>query len=528
MMHETRIYLIGGGPGDPSLLTVRGHHYLTSAEVVIYDHLIDPRLLKLARPDAETIDVGAAAPRPLDQDAICLLLVEKAREGKRVARLKWGDPFVFDSGGREALFLHEQGVPFEVVPGIPAGIGSPTYAGIPVTYPEAGDTLTFVRGHEGDSRTPPKVAWNHVAHLSGTVVSYAAGPQLSAMVRALRRHGRPDSEPAALIYRGTLPAQRTVQGTLAEIEDIVSHSDHDGAALLVVGRVTALRKHVRWFDTRPLFGRRIVVTRPREQAADFVDRLDRLGASVIEVPTIQIVPPDDPAPLDAACAAVDTFDWIVFTSANAVSYFMQHLLAGPADVRALKGVRICAVGPLTAAALSEFGLKIDLIPNEYRSDGIVRAMCGNRNLTENRVLLPRGDLARDMLPSTLRRAGALVTPVVAYRTAPVDLDRPGTPDIHRLLLEQRIDVVTFTSGSSVKNLARALGEDQTADLLRGVDVACIGPVTADIAKRLGITTTIMPAVSTAPALADAIAAHGWRRAAGKNGGLQHDGRPVDA
>ena len=507
MMHEARIFLIGSGPGDPSLLTVRGHRYLTSADVVVFDHLIDQRLLKLARPDAETIDVGSAAPRPLEQDAICLLLVEKAREGKTVARLNWGDPFVFDSGGKEALFLHEQGVPFEVVPGIPAAIGSPAYAGIPVTYPEAGDTLTLVRGHEVDSSALPEVAWKHLARLSGTVVSYAAGPQLSALVNALRRHGRSASEPAALIYRGTLPAQRTVQGTLAEIEEIVGDPDHDGAALLVVGRVTALRDHVRWFDTRPLFGRRIVVTRPRAQAADFVDRLDRLGASVIEVPTIEIVPPDDPAPLDAACAAIDTFDWVVFTSANAVSHVMQHLLAGPADVRVLKGVRLCAVGPLTAAALNGYGLRVDLIPDEYRSDGIVRAMCGTQDLTGTSVLLPRGDLARDMLPSALRRAGALVTPVIAYRTAPVDLDRPGTPDIHRLLLEERVDVITFTSGSSVKNLARALGEQQTADLLRRVDVACIGPVTADIAKRLGITTTIMPAVSTAPALADAIAAH---------------------
>ncbi|MEO2197164.1 MAG: uroporphyrinogen-III C-methyltransferase, partial [bacterium] len=308
-MNEARIYLIGAGPGDPALLTLKGHRYLTTADVVVYDHLVHQRMLRWVRADAETIDVGAAAPRPLEQDAICLLLTEKAREGKTVARLKWGDPFVFDSRGKEALFLHEQGVPFEVVPGIPPGIGSPTYAGIPVTYPEAGDTLTLVRGHEGETDAPPKVAWSHLARVSGTIVTYGAGPQLAAMVKALRRHGRADSEPAAVIYRGTLPTQHTVQGSLAEIDELVSGPDQREAAILVVGRVIGLRDHLRWFDTRPLFGRQIVVTRPRAQASDLVDRLEQLGANAVEVPTIQIEDPDDLAPLDDACDRVDTFDW---------------------------------------------------------------------------------------------------------------------------------------------------------------------------------------------------------------------------
>ncbi|MDE0828816.1 MAG: uroporphyrinogen-III C-methyltransferase, partial [Vicinamibacterales bacterium] len=297
-MTEARIYLIGAGPGDPSLLTLKGHRYLTTADVVVYDHLVHQRLLRLVRPDAETIDVGPAAPQPLAQDAICLLLAEKAREGKTVARLKWGDPFVFDSGGKEALFLHEQRVPFVVVPGIPSGIGSPTFAGIPVTYPDAGDTLTLVRGHEGETDAPPKVEWNHLAHVSGTIVTYGAGPQLAAMTNALLRHGRSDSEPAALIYRGTLPTQHTIQGSLAEIAELVSGPDQRESAVLVVGRVIGLRKHLRWFDSRPLFGRSVVVTRPRAQASDLVDRLEQLGANVVEVPTIQIVAPENLAPLD--------------------------------------------------------------------------------------------------------------------------------------------------------------------------------------------------------------------------------------
>ena len=506
-MNDARIYLIGAGPGDPGLLTLKGHRYLTTADVVVYDHLVHQRLLRMVRPGAETIDVGPAAPQPLEQDAICLLLAEKVREGKTVARLKWGDPFVFDSGGKEALFLHEQRVPFEVVPGIPSGIGSPTFAGIPVTYPEAGDTLTLVRGHEGDTDAPPKVAWNHLAHVSGTIVTYGAGPQLAAMVNALRRHGRPDQEPAALIYRGTLPTQHTIQGSLAEIGELVSGPDQREAAVLVVGRVIGLRDHLRWFDSRPLFGRQIVVTRPRAQASDLVERLEQLGANAVEVPTIQIVDPDDMAPLDEACGRIHTFDWAVFTSANAVSYFMRRLLAGPTDVRALNGVRLCAVGPATADALSQYGLKVDLVPDEYRSEAIVRVMARDHDLTGHSVLLPRGDLARDLLPTALRQAGAMPTTVIAYRTAPVDLETPASPDIYRLLLERQIDIVTFTSGSSVKNLVKALGEDQAADLLAHVDVACIGPVTADIAQRVGVTTTIMPSVSTVPSLVDAIVAH---------------------
>ena len=501
-MTGARIYLIGAGPGDPSLLTIKGHRFLAAADVVVYDHLVHHRMLRLARPDAERIDVGPAAPQPLEQDAICMLLADKAREGNTVARLKWGDPFVFDSGGKEALFLHEQRVPFEVVPGVPSGIGSPTYAGIPVTYPEAGDTLTLIRGNEGDTSELPQVAWNGLAKLGGTIVSFGSGPQLAAIVKALQRHGRSVGESAALIYRGTLASQYTIQGTLAEIEELVGRPDHREAAVLVVGRVVALREHLRWFDTRPLFKRRIVVTRARAQAASLVSSLEDLGAETVEVPTIEIVPPTDTAALDTACGTIHTFDWVVFTSVNAVTHVLQRVLEGPGDIRDLQGVKLCAVGPATAEALTNYGLRVDLVPDEYRSEGVVRALRTSVKLGGVRVLLPRGDLARDLLPSQLTQAGAQVTTVTAYRTVGVDLD--GDPDIYRMLLERQIDVVTFTSGSSVKNFAQALGEDQVADLLKQVKVACIGPVTSGIAERLGITTAIMPTTSTIPALIRAI------------------------
>ena len=337
------VYLIGAGPGDPGLISVRGLQRLASADVVLYDHLVHARLLRHARAEAEKIDVGVAAPQPLEQEAICYLLVEKAREGKTVARLKWGDPFIFDRGGSEALFLHEQRVPFEVVPGIPAGIGAASYAGIPLTYPGGGDTLTFVRGHEDEGKTRASVDWTSLARLDGTIVCYAGPDHLPHMLNALLSHGRPAGDSAALIYNGTLPTQETTLATLEEIARSVKQSSDRRAAVLVVGRVAALREHLRWFDARPLFGKRVLVTRPREQAAELVELLESLGAEAIEAPMIRLLPPNDYGPLDDACRDIGRFDWIVFSSANAVDSFIGRLLASPLDLRALHGVKLCAV-----------------------------------------------------------------------------------------------------------------------------------------------------------------------------------------
>src|SRR5437773_8016925 len=301
------VYLIGAGPGDPGLLTVRGQQCLESADVVLYDHLVPERLLRSARPDAEKIDVGLAAPQPLEQEAICYLLAEKAREGKVVARLKWGDPFVFDSGGAEALFLHEQGLRFEVVPGIPAGVAVPSYAGIPITYPGGGDTLTFIRGHEDDGKTRASIDWASLARLDGAIVCYAGPQQLPHILSSLVSHGRSPDDSAAIVYDGTLPTQQTISGTLGGLEKTVKQAQDRRPAILVVGRVTGLREHLRWFDARPLFGKRVLVTRPREQAADLVERLEAEGAEAIEAAMIRIEPPDDYGPLDDACARIAEF-----------------------------------------------------------------------------------------------------------------------------------------------------------------------------------------------------------------------------
>ena len=506
-MKRPAVYLIGAGPGDPGLMTVRGLECLRAADVVVYDHLVPRRLLKHAREDVELIDVGTAAPQPTAQEAISYLLAEKAREGKIVARLKWGDPFVFDRGGEEALFLAEQRVPFEVVPGIPAGIAVPAYAGVPVTYPGAGDTITLVRGYEGESRTLPDIDWASLARLGGTVVCYAGAHQLPLMLEALRSRGWPADGPAVVVYNGTLPDQETVSGTIGELLDGLRENPRRVPATLVVGRVVGLRPHLRWYDARPLFGRRVLVTRPREQAAELVDRLTALGAGAIEAPLLRIAPPDDLGPLRDAAAAPDAFDWIVFTSANAVDAFMKTLLEGDRDIRWLKGPRLCAVGAVTAEKLSQYGIKVDLVPGEFRAEAVVAALTAAGPVDGMRVLLPRADIGREVVADQLRQAGAVVTDVVAYRTILDDTPHEGDPDVYGLLLEGRIDVVTFASPSAVRGFVKIYGAEPAADLLKNTVVGVIGPVTADVARQLGIPVTIQPSTYTIAALVDGIVAH---------------------
>jgi len=502
-MKQPCVYLVGAGPGDPTLISVRGQRYLEAADVVIYDHRIHARLLREARADAERIDVGPAAPKRLEQDAICFLLAEKARDGKTVVRLKWGDPFVFDSGGKEALFLHEHGIPFEVVPGIPVSIGGTAYAGIPVTYPEAGDVLTIVRGHEHESDITSNDEWRALAGIAGPIICYARKRQVQAMSDALISNGRAPDESAALNYDATLPSQRTVEGTL---ETIGSIADADHAGLMVIGAVAGLRAHLRWFDNRPLSGRRIIVTRSREQATELIDMLEERGAEAIPAHSIRIAAAEDPGPLEEACQQAGSFNWIIFASANAVDYFMRGLLVR-GDVRDLHGVRLCTVGPSTAARLQRYGVRVDLTPAEFRADALLDALKAFGPLHGQRILIPRTNIARDRLAEELREAGAEVVDIIAYRTIPGGIERSGEYDIYRLLLDRQIDAVTFASASAVRNFVSMIGEDQAADLLKSTVVASIGPVTAEAAQQLGIQTTVMPARCTMPDLVDALVEH---------------------
>jgi uroporphyrinogen III methyltransferase/synthase len=511
-MMKPSVYLIGAGPGDPGLITAHGLECLRRADVVIYDHLVSPRLLRHARHTAETIDVGTAAPQAMEQEAINYLVAEKAREGKVVARLKWGDPFVFDRGGEEALFLQQNQIAFEVVPGIPAGIAVPAYAGVPVTYPGGGDTITLVRGFEDESRTPPTIDWAGLVRLEGTVVCYAGAAQLPLVLESLLTHGWPAEGQAVAVYHGTLPSQQTLTGTLTELLEATRDKRGREPAILIVGRVVGLREHMRWYDTRPLFGTRVLVTRAREQATELADILTMLGADPVVAPMISILPPEDREPLLRAASTVNTFDWVVFTSANAVDALMQAVVETGGDVRSLKGPMLCAVGSATADQLARYGIKVDLVPSEYRAEALAGTLAAHGSLDEVRVLLPRADIGREVVAESLRAGGALVTEVVAYRNV-LDEATEGGPDVYRMLLDGELDVVTFTSASAVRNFAKIYGADQAADLLAKTVVAVIGPVTAEAAERLGIPVHVQPTTYTVPALVDAIVRHVTARSA---------------
>jgi uroporphyrinogen III methyltransferase/synthase len=469
-----RVVLIGAGPGDPGLLTVRGHQVLADADVVVYDRDV-ARLLRLARPEAERIEVGAPAEGAMAQDAIAMLVAEKAREGKLVARLKWGDPFLFGSGAKEALFLHEQRVPFEVVPGVPLAMGS-AYAGVPITYPG---------GQDAD------VDWKALASLDGTIAAYTNGRQAAAILTMLIKNGRAATQTAALIFDGTLPQQHTITGTLAELAALAEH--REGAALLIVGDVAGLRGHLRWFDQRPLFGRRIVVTRSREQARDLVDLLEGLGAQTIEAPTFRLVPADDPEAIDRAVASANQYQWIVFESANAVSRFCSTLLSGARDLRALGGVRVAAIGPSTADRLESFGLHPDVVVPESGTEATANALEAAGSLSRARVLVVRPDhgrieQAREQLATELASRGADATDLIAYRTVAGSPETSATQDLYRQLLDGTVDAVTFTTPTAVQRFVDLIGRDQAADLLNQTVVVAIGPVTAAAATALGIAS----------------------------------------
>jgi len=506
-MTQPTVYLIGAGPGDPGLITVRGLECLRRADVVIYDHIVSPRLLRYAKPGAELIDVGTAAPQPMEQEAISYLLVEKAREAKVVARLKWGDPFVFDRGGEEALFLHEQGVAFEVVPGVPAGVAAPAYAGVPVSYPGGGDTITLVRGYEDESRTPPNIDWAALARLDGTVVCYAGAQQLPLILDSLLENGWPADGQAVAVYHGTLPSQQTLTGTLTELRAAARERGGRDAAILIVGRVAGLREHLRWYDSRPLFGTRVLVTRARDQAAELADQLTALGADPVIAPMIRILPPEDREPLLRAAGELNLFDWVVFTSANAVDALMQAVVDSGGDVRSLKGPLLCAVGSATADKLASYGIRVDLVPSEYRAEALASALAAQGSLQDVRVLLPRADIGREVVSESLRQGGAQVTEVIAYRTVLEEVQPEEGPDIYRMLLDGELDVVTFTSASAVRNFAQIFGTEQAADLLSRTCVATIGPVTSEAAARLGIPVAVQASTYTVPALVDAIVRH---------------------
>lgn len=500
------VYLVGAGPGDPGLLTLKARDCLAQADVVVYDYLANPVFLDFAREGAECVYVGKKGGcHTRTQEEITRLLVDLALEGRTVARLKGGDPFVFGRGGEEAEALAAAGVPFEVVPGVTSAVAVPAYAGIPLTHRDLTATVAFVTGHEDPAKETSSIAWDRLATGVGTLVFLMGVGNLPFIAERLMTHGRSGDTPAAVIHRGTTPEQRTVTGPLKDIARIVQDAGLKPPAIIVVGEVVSLRDTLSWFERRPLFGLRIVVTRAREQASVFLARLAELGAECIQFPTIQVVPPESWDPLDAAILRLEGYAWVLFTSVNGVRFFFERLAARGKDARALAGVRVGAIGPATAEALERQGIRPDLVPGEYRAEAVVEAL-GRESVAGLRVLLPRAEKAREVLPQELENRGASVDVVPAYRTVKPDRDVTRV----RTLLEQgAIDVITFTSSSTVTNFVEMFPGEEA--LLRGwmrnARVACIGPVTARTAEQQGFSVDVMPSSYTMEALTEAVIQH---------------------
>jgi len=475
------VYLVGAGPGDPGLLTLHGQEALSRADVVIYDHLANPRLLEHSPQSAERIYVGKeAAAHALDQHGINRLMIERARTGAVVVRLKGGDPFVFGRGGEEALALAEAGVRFEVVPGVTAGVAAAAYAGIPVTHRFLAGAVALVTGHAAADKEAPFTDYRSLGSFQGTLVFYMAVANLETICRDLLEGDMAGDTPAAIVWGGTTPAQEVL---VARVSDIAARARQAGIrppAVLVLGEVVSLRERIKWFELRPLAGCRIVVTRARKAAWQLRGQLERLGAEVIELPTIRFEPPADAAPLDEALRNLSQFDWVVFTSANAVEWLFAALERSGLDSRALSAVKICAIGPGTAARLRQFGLRSDAQPPRYLTAAVVETLAARGNLAGLKILCPRSDVAPPHLVKALAARGAEVHQAVAYRTV---RDNTGAGELLELLRADRIDWITFTSASTVTNFFSMIASENLR--ARRVKLASIGPVTSEAIRSYG-------------------------------------------
>jgi uroporphyrinogen III methyltransferase / synthase len=497
-----KVYLVGAGPGDPQLLTLRGKRCLEQADVVVYDYLANPVLLDYAPERAERIYVGRRDRGAYqDQHEVNHLLIGKARDGKVVVRLKGGDPFVFGRGGEEAEAVAEAGIPFEVVPGVTSAVAVPAYAGIPVTHRTLASTVAFVTGHEDPTKGASSMEWPRLASADGTLVFLMGMKNLPAIVERLTKDGKSIETPVALIRWGTRSHQRTVVGTLCDIVEKAEQAQMEPPTIIVVGQVVRLREQLNWYETRPLFGKRILVTRAREQAGELSRLLADYGAEAVEYPVIQIVPPESWRELDDALAELSRYHWLVFTSVNGIRPFMERLKQTGQDARALSGLRIGCIGPRTAEELARYGLNADLIPTHFQAEGLIAAMM-EAGVSGRRVLIARAAVAREVLPDQLRTAGAEVRVVTVYRTI-----RPVS-EVKRLkdqLAQRELHVMTFASSSTVRNFCALFeNRDEMRALTAGVAVACIGPITAQTAEEEGLPVTIMANENTIPALVDAI------------------------
>lgn len=496
------VYLVGAGPGDYRLISLKAVECLKQADVVVYDRLADDRILQWAPDDAEYIYVGkASSNHTMKQEDINQLLVDKAKEGKCVVRLKGGDPFVFGRGGEEGLLLQENGLPFEIVPGITSAISVPAYAGIPVTHRAVATSFAVVTGHEDPTKGKSNMRWEHLATGVDTLVFLMGVANLPHITAKLIENGRPADTPAAVIRWGTKPEQRVLMTTVGTAAEDVAKAGLKPPAVFIVGDVVNLREKLRWFDepkTHPLFGKTVLVTRARSQASKLTARLEQLGAKVIETPAISIEDPaDDYAALDAAIGNLSDYQWLIFTSVNGVEHFFARLFAAGKDARAMGYAKVAAIGSATAEKLKAYGIIADALPQEFRAEGVLEALKGKLP-PHAKILLPRAQEAREILPEKLREQGALVDVVPAYRTVAAAVDGET---LKAQLAGGEIDLVTFTSSSTVTNLIQIVG---SAAALAGVKTAAIGPVTADTANKNGIEPDIVAKKYTIDGLVEAI------------------------
>ncbi len=499
-MNLGKVYLVGAGPGMPDLITLRGVKCLQEADVVIYDFLA-ANLLQHVPVGTETIYVGKKEGKhTVHQEKINQMLVEKAREGHTVVRLKGGDPFIFGRGGEEARVLATQNIPFEVVPGVTSGVAAAAFAGIPLTLRGYNTSVAFVTGHEDPTKLESTIEWSKLATGVGTLVIFMGVKNLADIVDRLMAGGRDPNTPTAVVRWGATPLQTTLVGRLDTIAAQVEKAGLKPPAVIVVGKVVELRKEINWFEEKPLFGKTVVVTRTRQQASELVARLSALGAECLECPTIRVVPPDDWSPLDQAIDSLETYDWLVLTSVNGVNFFFDRLFERDRDVRALKNVRTAAIGPATAKRLREFGFRADIVPETYRAESVIEAF-KNEPLEGKKILLPRAKEARPILPVEVRKMGATVDEIASYQTEQVTENVEG---LVSRLEEHSVDVITFTSSSTVKNFKAALPSKKLEKLLDGVKTACIGPITASTAKELGFNVDIEATEYTIPGLCEAI------------------------
>ncbi|RPI35749.1 MAG: uroporphyrinogen-III C-methyltransferase [Nitrospiraceae bacterium] len=500
------VYLVGAGPGDIGLLTVKGLRCLQKAEVVIYDFHLNAQILNYIAHNAEFIYAGKrGGHHTMTQDEINAAIVQKAKEGKIVCRLKGGDPFVFGRGGEEAQILAHEGIPFEVVPGVSSSVAAPAYAGIPLTHRMYSSSFAVIPGYEDTTKEESSIDWAKLATGVGTLVFLMAVKNIDILTAKLIENGRNPDTPVAVVRWGTRPDQKTLVSTLKDIAALVKEKDIKPPAVTIVGDVVTLRDELNWYEKKPMFGQRILVT--REHSGGF-EPLEELGAEVIQFSTVEIVPPDDWDELDGGIDKIESYDWLIFTSSNGVRYFFRRFFEKDRDIRELKGLKICAIGTKTAASIKKFGIRVDLVPETFNAEGLIESFTNtteplNREpLKGVKFLLPRAEVAREIFPDKIRELGGTIDVPVAYRT--VKPEKHGKM-LRRFLKEGRVTIATFTSAATFNNFREILGEDAD-ELLRSVAIAAIGPVTARAIEKAGLKAHIMPAEATIEAMVEEIKA----------------------